>query len=355
MPKTWQCSECETINAQGNGVCKGCLSPAPLSASTATTPKPFPGTARVARGGPSWTCPGCDTVNAGDSTACTVCRRLKSRSAASRPSASPAKTRRAASPPPGPTRPDERTGSSWAGTTGSGRPSPGLTGLTGLSDPSRFFAPVSETPPSPPKAHEPHWPRPPRPPGRATGASASFGSASRPSPHVPPAKPAPGPRGDEGSWAPPPPYRPRRWPWGGTIFGLLVVTVAAGFFTRGEWLPVLHHTTASGSLSPSAAASGPPCPAGIASGIPDGENSTIIASYSSSEFAITMCETPTGKIYYHGASKSDASMQITLPAQRSDSGFRARNNVYVYYVSPEKLVITKNGSVILSQTLRPVS
>ncbi len=362
MRDTWQCGECETVNPRGAPACQACLSPAPAAPwKTPSTVAGAPVAGRVTSGKTPWTCPGCETVNAASSIACTACKQPMPSPKPRRPSPKPRRTPKPARAPGSP-RPGSPTGPSpfrppppRAGSPSPEAPLPGI-GLTGLSDPSRFFAPGTGTPPSaPPKPREPR--RAPRipPPTPPADGSPSPGPAPGPawdSPPPPPkSPPAPGHREP---WTPPPPYRRARRRPGKLIGFLLLLAVAAGaFLTRGDWLPVIHHITASGT--PAASPTGPPCPAGIAATIKGGENSKLIGAYNSPKFKIRLCETSTGKIYYHGSDRNNPSLHITLPAQRSRHGYKAKDNGYVYYVSKRRLVITKNGVKILDERLRPVS
>ncbi len=340
MGDTWQCGECETVNPRGAPGCQACLSPAP--AAPGKTPSAAAGAraaGRVTSGKAPWRCPGCETVNAASSIVCAACKQPMPAPKTRGPSPKPRKSPKPARAP-GSARPGSPAGSSpftppppRAGSPSPEAPLPDI-GLTGLGDLSRFFPPGTGTPPSdPPKPREPR--RAPRVP-----------------PPTPPETP-PIPVHRE-PWTPPPPYRRARRRPGKLIGFLLLFAVAAGvFLTRSDWLPVIHHITGSGA--PAASPTGPPCPAGIAATIKGGGNSTLIAAYNSPKFKIRLCETSTGEIYYHGSDRNNPSLHITLLAQRSRHGFKAKDNGYVYYVSKHRLVITKNGVKVLDERLSPVS
>ena len=363
MGDTWQCGECETVNARGVKTCRACSSPAPLPAAgtgeSRAVPAAPPADGRAGSKAP-WICSGCETVNEAASMACVACRQPRPISKAGEPSPKAKRTRKPAASPgsalpgtpgsPTPLRPPPRAGSPTRTP-----PLPDL-GLTGFGDPSRFFTPGTETPPrEPPKPRTTRRPPPPPPPAPPTEESAAPGSAGDSSwGSPPPPVTAPGPTRRE-PWTSPPPYRPARRRPRKLIGFLLLLAVAAGaFLARGDWLPVVHHITASGTPTASPPA-GPPCPADIAATINGGENSTLIAAYNSAKFKIRVCETSSGKIYYHGSDRNNPSLHITLPARRSRHGFKAQNNGYVYYVSKHTIVITKNGVKVLDERLSPVS
>ena len=361
MGETWKCGECETVNPRGAVFCEVCLSPAPAiprktpSAATGAT-----AAKRVTSDATPWPCPGCETVNAASSIVCPACKQPKP---APKTPTSPPKPHR--TPKPAPSPGSARAGGSAgpspfrpppprAGSPSRESPRPDI-GLTGLGDPSRFFAPGTGSPPSdPPRPREPHRGRRVPPPAPPADGLDSPGPAPGSSWDAPPPPETPSvPRHEP--WTPPPPYRPVRRRPGKLIGSLLLLAVIAGaFLTRGDWLPAFHHITSSGGPTASRPA-GPPCPAGIAATIKGGENSTLIAAYNSARFKIRLCETTTGEIYYHGSDRNNPSMHITLPAQRSRHGYKAENNIYVYYVSKHHLVITKNGAKVLDERLKPAS
>jgi hypothetical protein len=360
MHGTWQCSECETINAPGHRTCQACLSPAPRPSkgpASSSRPGPSPSATRTAGGSKPWTCPECETVNAAASTVCTACREPVP-GAAPRPPASKPKAAPKPVPPPGPFRGSSPAGSPaarpprWTRTPGTGLEPPRTRGgITGLGGPSGFFLPGAGTSPSPPsKPAEPGLGLPSRPdggtPDRPTASPA--GSAAR--------WPPPPSSSSAGSGHGPPPYRPRRRRSRGPFIFILILVIGAGtFVTRSDWLPLMHHIIASKTPSSPQAAARPPCPAEIAASIQDGAGSTVIASYVSPGFEITICQTTAGKMYYHGVSKTNSSLQITLPARWTGWRFEARNNSYIYYVSAHRLLVTEDGAVIVSQPLRSVT
>jgi hypothetical protein len=76
-----------------------------------------------------------------------------------------------------------------------------------------------------------------------------------------------------------------------------------------------------------------------------------VASYQSSEYNVSLCRTTDGRIYYHGAARNNAKLQITLPAQPEDGGYIAYNKGYSYQVTGHRLIVTENGTKILDQAL----
>lgn len=136
---------------------------------------------------------------------------------------------------------------------------------------------------------------------------------------------------------------------------VLLALAAGGYLTRSDWLPAFHRLTASSGTPAAAQPTGPPCPARVAATIPGGGNSIEMAVYESAKFRVTLCETSAGKIYYHGSDRHNPALYITLPAEKARHGYKAHNNVYMYYVSKHRLVITKNGVKVLDQRLKNVS
>jgi hypothetical protein len=107
------------------------------------------------------------------------------------------------------------------------------------------------------------------------------------------------------------------------------------------------------STAAQSASTGAACPADVAATIPDGSGSTLIAAYDTSEFAVTLCRTSTGAIYYHGIDRKDTSQRITLLATKVNGTYRAVNNGYTYLVTNRDLIVAHDGTTLLDQRLTP--
>jgi hypothetical protein len=285
-----------------------------------------------------WTCTTCETVNAANAVACVACKGPVTPRAT--PAAAPVTK---STPKPAPKKPTSAPAAftDFVPTAPSSPPRPSLP----------FFLPRTETPPKPTTPVPP-----PRSAPKPVESAPPPRSSSRPGPTErtrPPVGPDYTP-----PWERPPTYRRREWPRRLRTILVLVALASAVFLTRGKWEPLLHHTAPSSSVSTgSGSGSGSPatpCPADIATDIPGGNGSTSIASYQSSQYDVTLCRTTTGQIYYHGVSRQNSTLQITLPARPEDGGYIAYNNSYSYQVIGHRLIVTDNGSQLLDQALSPL-
>ncbi|MDW8805823.1 hypothetical protein P1P68_13780 [Streptomyces scabiei] len=159
----------------------------------------------------------------------------------------------------------------------------------------------------------------------------------RPQAHVPP--PAqPVPRVAPRRQPTPAPARTRRrgsTPW--VVTGLLVAAVIGGGVF---WF--MNNSADPSSALPLRA--GPPCPAAVTAHIPDGAGATLLHTYTTESNLIRLCRTVSGKIYYNGTwldpdARHKKSEQITIPAEPTTDGYRARNHGYLYVIKDGWVVI----------------
>ena len=97
------------------------------------------------------------------------------------------------------------------------------------------------------------------------------------------------------------------------------------------------------------------CPSHVAATIPDGNGSTLIAAYQTTDYYVTLCQTTSGEDYYFGENKQDSSLRITLPAHDDNGTYTATNKGYAYQVDGQDLVVTHDGKTEIDQSLSPVS
>ncbi|HEX4788375.1 MAG TPA: hypothetical protein VH372_07925 [Actinospica sp.] len=145
--------------------------------------------------------------------------------------------------------------------------------------------------------------------------------------------------------------RPRR-SRGKWVSRLVVIALIGfgAFATRHFWLDPLHSEPSQDSLQTTATPnsgitpSNPPCPATIADTIPagGGAGATLVETHQTSGYTITICNS-FGKLFYYGVSITNPSLSITLPAQKSGSGFIATNHAFTYHVGTQGLVVTEEG------------
>lgn len=143
--------------------------------------------------------------------------------------------------------------------------------------------------------------------------------------------------------------RPRRG-YGRPI--ILFIAALAAVLVGLVWGPSVIHNWL--SASPNTIAS-TICPASVAPALPgSGDNSRLVAAYMTSKFYITICSAESDQLYYDGqviGMPPTADTHITLPAQRTQSGFIAKNGPYSYEVRGGHIVVSLNGSILLDDTL----
>jgi hypothetical protein len=137
--------------------------------------------------------------------------------------------------------------------------------------------------------------------------------------------------------------------WFSRLVILAVIGVGA-FATRHFWLDPLRSEPSQESLqTPATSGSGitpsnAPCPASVADTIPagGGAGATLVETHETSGYTITICSS-FGRLYYYGVSLASPGLSITLPAERSGSGFTATNHAFTYHVGTQSLVVTEEG------------
>jgi hypothetical protein len=98
--------------------------------------------------------------------------------------------------------------------------------------------------------------------------------------------------------------------------------------------------------TPTAAA----CPEAAAAWLPNGgSGAVLVAAYTSKRHVITVCRDQSGQHYYDGRVKDAAvtsETHIFLPAERTATGFMARNGSYVYQITGAEIIVSNNGTVL---------
>ncbi|MBN0043751.1 hypothetical protein JS756_06440 [Streptomyces actuosus] len=128
----------------------------------------------------------------------------------------------------------------------------------------------------------------------------------------------------------PVPARRRNRTWG--IVAAAVAVLAVG----GTSAYVFTHDSAAPTTGVPLRA-GERCPAPVAARIPDGTGATLLHAYTTEAHRISLCQTVSGKIYYDGSwlhpdTAQKRSEEITVPAERTADGYRARNGSYQYII-----------------------
>jgi hypothetical protein len=97
-------------------------------------------------------------------------------------------------------------------------------------------------------------------------------------------------------------------------------------------------------------ATAPPCPSAVAMYLREGgQNSTLVASYTSDQFDVTLCLDDDGDLYYDGQAKGQPvsdQTHISIPATRTASGYRAYNNGYTYEIDSTEETLLNQGTEI---------
>jgi hypothetical protein len=188
---------------------------------------------------------------------------------------------------------------------------------------SKHKRPVPQTPPTiTMTSTTPRRTRPPAPPRRP----------------APPPRPAPRPGSSRAG---------RRVAWGlAVLLGVLVVIAYGPSLAR--FLSAAGASASAGTTTPRSTA--PPCPSAVAMYLRDGgQNSTLVVSYTSDQFDVTLCQDDDGDLYYDGQAKdqpvSDRT-HISIPATRTASGYQAYNKRYTYEIDPTEETLRYQGSEI---------
>ncbi|WP_395572432.1 hypothetical protein [Streptomyces sp. BK79] len=363
----WRCADCDTYNGPADAFCAACggtrreAAPAktPPAAGTAgkgaakPTPKPAAkaagsggGAARPAAKRPGgggrppadWRCAKCDTNNARTDLSCIVCGtgwRSTAKKTARKPSPS-------AKEPPGK--------KAAPGRTPPKKPSPGRSAPT---------APTGRT--APRTASASSRPRPGSPSGTARPRSEegvffpSSGTGYRP--HPPPARtPAAAPPRPAPVRAPGP--RPRATPprpakqggCGSGCLAFVAILFVLGLLSRGcEGL----FDQGDDSSGPDVTRTSATCPARIAAELPGGGDAELVKAFRTSNKQITLCRTASGTLYYYGEFSDGREPGIAMEAERTSTGFEARNGVYRYEIHDGVVTIYESGTRIGEETVVP--
>ena len=101
---------------------------------------------------------------------------------------------------------------------------------------------------------------------------------------------------------------------------------------------------------PTPAGAGRPCPAAVAATLPAVRGALLVAGYETNRFRLYYCQTPAGRLYYHGVSKADPTHVVTLPGAAIPGGYEARalaeGHAYIYRVVGGNLIVVEDGTVI---------
>lgn len=89
--------------------------------------------------------------------------------------------------------------------------------------------------------------------------------------------------------------------------------------------------------------------------LPDnGSDSTLVVSYTSAKFDVTLCADSSGDLYYDGQRKGEPAINqyhISIPAVRTGSGFEATNDSYTYEIDGTEELLLHNGTTISTWSL----
>lgn len=91
----------------------------------------------------------------------------------------------------------------------------------------------------------------------------------------------------------------------------------------------------------------PPAAGPVAPGTTPAGPSGCFAGYLTEESSVQLCA-ESGQVYYYGSSQAGS---IVLPAYQVGAGTyqTESNDGYVYTISPEQLVVTRDGAVVAEQ------
>ncbi|MEU3765866.1 zinc finger Ran-binding domain-containing protein [Amycolatopsis keratiniphila] len=179
---------------------------------------------------------------------------------------------------------------------------------------------------------------------RPTISLAPVPPARPPAPKLPtvPARPAPAiPRAVP---------RPPRAPVSGTTMRKAVRVVLIGAAALVLFANLGRIGDLLGSLSTSGAGrTAKPCPVEASRWLPDGgENAELVARYDTGKHTVTICRDSAGSYHYDGQLKgkpTNSDNHISLPAEKSATGFIAVNGEYRYEISGQDLTVKYKGKV----------
>ncbi|MFE2924206.1 hypothetical protein [Streptomyces goshikiensis] len=103
-------------------------------------------------------------------------------------------------------------------------------------------------------------------------------------------------------------------------------------------------------------AGGRPCPAEIAADLPAGSRSdaVLLRHYVTDKHDITLCRTADDRVYYHGG-LLDRPDTMTIPATRTDTGYRASRGDYLYEIDGDRVRVTVPDGTTSSYRLKDVT
>jgi hypothetical protein len=136
---------------------------------------------------------------------------------------------------------------------------------------------------------------------------------------------------------PPPQKRPRR-----SAAWVLVPLVLVAAAAAAGWQEQHHHQqvgTRQQSQSPPAA---PACPSTVTSHLAadQRQGAVLLHHYLTRIHDITLCATRSGAVYYHGEVRDKPSLgSITIPAERTDTGYVAHNLDYTYTIHGSQVTV----------------
>ncbi|MFF4452259.1 hypothetical protein [Streptomyces goshikiensis] len=171
--------------------------------------------------------------------------------------------------------------------------------------------------------------------------------AQRPA-HQPPARraaPSPPP-------PPPPPPPSRNTPGWWVLVAVLALALIGGIGY------LVSHGRAEDGAGRGPSAGGRPCPAEIAADLPGGSGSdaVLLRHYVTERHDITLCRTADDTVYYHGGLLDEpAEPTMTIPATRTDTGYRAPRGDYLYEIDGDRVRVTVPDGTTSSYLLKDVT
>ncbi|WP_434439476.1 hypothetical protein [Lentzea sp. E54] len=229
-----------------------------------------------------------------------------------------------------------------------------------------------EVPKPVPKPVPPAVPKKPQPvatPSTVRRSTVPISVTPAPPPPPPPPRPAPPPLRSAPPVRPPtlppapPVYRPRGrrrsfWTIRRKRTARLVIGGLLALMFGPSLLNHLARIELPSTASDATTAAGAACPAAVTQFLPGGGyGATLVTAGQTNKHVITVCRTAAGALYYDGQVKgmpADATNHIMLAATATPTGCVAHNAPYRYEINGGRIIVTKAGSVIMEETLRPL-
>ncbi len=87
--------------------------------------------------------------------------------------------------------------------------------------------------------------------------------------------------------------------------------------------------------------------------IPDGDDASLVTAYRTYNKQIALCRTKGGKLYYFGEFRDHREQGVAMQAEKTASGYTARNGPYRYKIHDGVVTIYESGHQIGEESLTP--